>query len=189
MRREMATTRRSLSPERREAAREQIGRRILAMPEYEHASRVLAYVALEDEASLEDVLRDVLASGRGLLLPRMGGDGLVFVAIRGLGTLRAGRFGVLEPDDGPSEKLEVGDLALVPGVAFDRAGGRLGRGGGYYDRSLPRATSSPLVFGVGYADQLVDAVPMGRHDRRVDGIVTDAGIVRVDPRDRSRDPG
>ncbi len=79
----------------------------------------------------------------------------------------------------------------MPGVAFDRRGRRLGRGGGHYDRVFPPATAAPLLLGVAFSFQLVDAVPVGPADRRVDGIVTELGIVRtaIPPRDPTRDSG
>ena len=92
--------------------------------------------------------------------------------------LRPGRYGVLEP---PAQaaviRPEEGDLVLVPGVAFDRAGNRLGRGQGFYDRAFPAsAPRPPLLIGVAYQIQLVDAVPHAETDRRVDAVVTELGL-------------
>ena len=66
------------------------------------------------------------------------------------------------------------DIAFLPGVAFDRWGGRLGRGGGYYDRVLSKARPElPFLCGLSYAFQVVDRVPMGPHDMRVDAVVSE----------------
>lgn len=93
-----------------------------------------------------------------------------------------GRFGVLEPPAGaPEEAPAVGDAVVVPGVAFDRAGGRLGRGGGHYDRAFPPgAPGAPLLVGFAHAFQLVECVPSDSHDRRMDAIVTERGMIWVE---------
>lgn len=160
------------------------------MPEFEAARRVALYVALPDEVPMDPLATAARASGRELLLPRSSPDGSVFAGVQSVGALRVGRFGVLEPPpDAPAATLGTRDLVLVPGVAFDRAGGRLGRGSGWYDRALPHGVDSPRLFGVGFAFQLVDSVPMAPHDRAVDGFVSEQGILRARPRDRARDPG
>ncbi|HEY8924834.1 MAG TPA: 5-formyltetrahydrofolate cyclo-ligase, partial [Polyangia bacterium] len=98
--------------------------------------------------------------------------------------LRAGRFGIPEPPAG-NEEVALGqiDLLIVPGVAFDRDGRRLGFGGGYYDellRTRPAAAGSaaPVVLGLGYDFQIVDACPAEPHDQMIDGVVTDARVIR-----------
>jgi 5-formyltetrahydrofolate cyclo-ligase len=179
LRREVSALRGALSEAARTGAAAAVARHARSLPEYARAERVAAYAALPDEVSMGALLGDVLASGRVLLLPRLTGDALEFVAVSDLAALRAGRFGVAEPDaSGRAEPLATGDLVFVPGVAFDARGGRLGRGLGFYDRILPHGVGSPSVFGVAFACQLVAAVPMASHDRRVDGVVTERGVVR-----------
>jgi 5-formyltetrahydrofolate cyclo-ligase len=160
------------------------------MPEFAAARCVALYAALPDEIPMDRLAVAVRTSGRELLLPRSAPDGHAFASVESLDALRAGRFGVLEPSpDAPVATLRAHDLVLVPGVAFDRAGGRLGRGRGWYDRALPRGAASPRIFGVGFAFQLVESVPMAPHDRSVDGFVSESGVVRVLPRDLALDPG
>jgi 5-formyltetrahydrofolate cyclo-ligase len=127
----------------------------------------------------EGLLRIVLATGRGLLLPRAGAeDQLEFASVTDVTTLVVGPFGALEPASScRSEALQPADLVLVPGVAFDRSGRRLGRGGGWYDRSL--SADLLAVFGIGFAFQLIDRVPATSRDRRVAGIYTERGLWRV----------
>jgi len=85
------------------------------------------------------------------------------------------RFGMLEPAaDLPVVDPAALDVVLVPGVAFDRRGGRLGFGGGYYDRLLP--TTPALRVGVAYDECLADVLPCGEHDQRMDWIVTPSGL-------------
>ena len=87
---------------------------------------------------------------------------------------------MLEPPSGAAVRPAAGDVVVVPGVAFDRAGGRLGRGRGYYDRAFPVGEAdAPRLVGFAYAVQLVEHVPCDSRDRRVDAIVTEEGVHRV----------
>lgn len=189
----MRVRRRSLDPEARRAAGVEVERLVTASPEFQQARRVALYAALADEVPTEGLLHVVLETGRVLLLPRAASAGrLEFASVREPGALIEGSFGTLEPAPScPSARLSPDDLVLIPGVAFDRAGRRLGRGGGWYDRSLPG--DLPRVFGVGFAFQLVEAVPANARDRRVAGIYTEAGLWRVGgtggPAEVSDDPG
>jgi 5-formyltetrahydrofolate cyclo-ligase len=165
---------------------------VLALAEFERADRVAAYVALDDEVPTDAVVDAVLARGRALLLPRVVGDRLEFAAIADRAQLRPGGHGVLEPLAAcAATALTASDLVLVPGLAFDRGGRRLGRGGGHYDRAFAAARVQPFRVGIAFSFQLVASVPAGRLDRPVDAIATEAEFVRVAPetRDPTRDPG
>jgi 5-formyltetrahydrofolate cyclo-ligase len=192
LRREMQARRRAVGPAERAAAGDGVADHVLRSPEFGAALRVALYAALPDEIPTDRLLRAVLASGRVLLLPRMRIDGaLEFAAVTDLGGLRGGRFGTLEPPASePPSRLAPGDLVLAPGVAFDRRGGRLGRGLGAYDRSLPTGARAPRCFGLAFAFQLVPVVPEQGHDRRVDAVATEVELVRAGPtRDLAADPG
>jgi 5-formyltetrahydrofolate cyclo-ligase len=93
---------------------------------------------------------------------------------------------VLEPPlQAEAVALAEGDLVLVPGVAFDRAGHRLGRGGGFYDRAFPAgAPRAPFLMGVAYEIQLVDVVPHGEGDRCMQAVVTERALYRAEVRAR-----
>ncbi len=175
----MRARRRRLDSEWRRTAGAAVERLVTASSEFQRARRVVLYAALPDEVPTADLLHVVLETGRILLLPRAASDGrLEFAPVCGLDALREGSFGTLEPVPScPSAMLFPDDLVLIPGVAFDRAGRRLGRGGGWYDRSLPADLEN--VFGVGFAFQLVEAVPANPRDHRVVGIYTEAGLWRV----------
>jgi 5-formyltetrahydrofolate cyclo-ligase len=189
----MRAQRRALVPDVRRAAGSAVQRLVVASPEFHRSERVVLYAALPDEVPTEEMLRAILETGRRLLLPRAAGaEQLEFAAVEDLAELVPGPFGTLEPvRSRVAETLRREDLVLIPGVAFDRSGRRLGRGGGWYDRSLSDVLSA--VYGISYEFQLIDAVPATRRDRRVAGIYTEAGLWRVPvpaaAREVSGDPG
>ena len=147
------------------------------------AGFVLGYLALADEARIDGALAVQVAAGRRVLLPVSTPGGLRFGAWSPLQPLAPDHEGVLAPEAGGTEGLPAGrGILLVPGRAFDAAGHRLGRGGGYYDRLLARLQEAGrgrelLVLGIAYGCQLVDAVPVEQHDRSVDLVVTESGLV------------
>ncbi len=188
----MRSRRRSLSPEDRQAAGVAVAQVVIALAEFVRADRVAAYVALEDEVPTDAILAAVFASRRRLLLPRVAASGLEFAAIEDLAQLQRGGWGVLEPPDACAAlPLGPGDLVIMPGLAFDRCGRRLGRGGGHYDRAFDVAGDQPFRVGIAFSFQLVAAVPIGRFDQPVDGVATELCFVRAspEPRDPPRDPG
>lgn len=129
-----------------------------------------AYAAL---ASEPDVLTP-WPEGKVVLLPRVDGQRLVLHEIAGPAMLRRGAFGVLEPGDECPGREPKADVILVPGMAFDRSGGRLGRGKGYYDRLLE--SFEGVRVGVCFEEQVVEAVPSEPHDKRLDFLLTPAGL-------------
>jgi 5-formyltetrahydrofolate cyclo-ligase len=188
----MRARRQSLASDARLHAGAAIAQTVFALPEFQHAARVAAYAGLSDEVPTDAIIESVLASGRTLLLPRIVEDRLEFAVVADPSSLRPGRWGVLEaPDSCVASALAPDDLALVPGVAFDRCGRRLGRGGGHYDRAFAAREAPPFRIGLAFSFQVVEVVPAGRGDQSVDGIATESGFLRAPPRPRdpSLDPG
>lgn len=95
--------------------------------------------------------------------------------VQAFSELRPGAYGILEPDvDGAREgKIDELDVVFVPGVVFDRDGYRIGYGGGYYDRFLPKLMPQTLCVGVAFSLQVVESVPRDAFDRRLHGLVTE----------------
>lgn len=146
------------------------------------ARTVIGYAAFGAEVDIDALLAHLAARGRGVFLPFVDGDDLGIARVSDLeGDLAPGYRGVREPKaiGRRAARPERVDVALVPGVAFDRSGGRLGYGGGHFDRLLARLRPQAAVVGVAYGVQVVKAVPRGSHDRGVDLLVTEAGILRV----------
>ena len=143
------------------------------------AKRIALYAALPYELPTRPLFDAVVEKMGAALLPRTADPlGLEFFAVECWEELRPGTFGVLEPqNDGTAVRLMPGDLVVVPGVAFDEDGYRLGHGKGYYDRAFAAELGdAPTLVGFGYEFQIVDAVPHDHRDRQMDAIVTDRKV-------------
>jgi len=172
----MEARRRAVPPgAAREAAR-QVLLALLAEARVRDAGRIALYADLPGELPTRSVFEGLARLARPRLLPRVRGEALEWAEVGDGEALAPGRFGVLEPTGPAVAAPGPGEVALLPGLAFDANGGRLGRGGGYYDRAFPETAPSPLLVGVGYGFQCVAAVPRGERDRRVDAIVSEAGF-------------
>lgn len=147
---------------------------LLGHRHWAEASTVALYWPLPGEVPVDDLVR--AAGSRTLLLPRCEGRTLVFHRWRPGETLVPGPFRLAEPPPtAPVVDVTEVDLFIVPGLAFDRSGGRLGRGSAYFDRALSRRRG--MAVGCAWAMQVVDRVPLEPHDVRLDGLVTEAGWV------------
>ena len=151
----------------------QLCRQVLALPRWRDAGIVLLYHALPDEPDLQTLLEDALLCGKQVLMPVVVKDDLLLRRYKGPGFLREGAFHILEPtgpEFPPSRYHEI-SLALVPGVAFDVEGHRLGRGRGYYDRFLPRLTHA-YKLGICFPFQIFPSIPHEFHDIAMDEVVS-----------------
>ena len=145
---------------------------ILRSPQFRQAHTVLLYHALADEPDLGLLLDEALYLDKQVLLPVVVGDDLVMSNFKSHNDLKEGAFHILEPQGKtfPTGCYDEIDLALVPGVAFDNVGHRLGRGRGYYDRLLPRL-SRAYKMGICFPFQLFPAIPSEPHDVLMDEVV------------------
>jgi 5-formyltetrahydrofolate cyclo-ligase len=180
MRDALSARRRRVPPQEAERAGRALAAAFAESPELRGARRVALYASLPDELPMRPCFDVALAAGREVLAPRIGLDRrLRFHRLQAWDDLRPGRYGVPEPDaGGVAITPGPGDLVLVPGLAFDAQGHRLGRGGGFYDAAFPPGIGGPLLVGVGYEFQIVDAVPHDAHDRSMDAIATERGLRR-----------
>jgi 5-formyltetrahydrofolate cyclo-ligase len=180
LREELRDARRGVSADALRRASEGIRRVLDAAPGLRSARRVAAFVGVRGEPDTRDWIAAWLASGRRCWLPRVDPSGaprLAFHEVRDLAALEAGPFGLLEPPaQGEQADLDELDVVLVPGLAFDRGGARLGQGKGYYDRALAavRARAQPLRAGVCLAQGLLEPgrIPMAPTDVPMHAVVT-----------------
>ena len=164
---------------------DRIAARIVALPSFAAARTVLLYSALPDEVPTAALMKRAFEDDKRLALPRVSADAEgLFEAVlcADLDQLAVGAFGLLEPDPAsPSLSPHEIDLVIVPGRAFDRRGGRVGRGKGYYDRFLPRLRTDAEVVGVAFACQIFDdQLEGGPHDVRVRTVVTETEVFVTD---------
>lgn len=176
LRHAMRARRRALSQEEQRRASLAVLERVRAFAPYREARSVMAYMACRGELDLSPVLLDALAQGKTLLLPRCEAPGIMTARrVTDLSQLAPGAYGLMEPAQCcavfPPEEI---NLIFVPGTAFDALGGRLGQGGGYYDRFLARTKA--LRAGVCHDFALIARVPAQAHDMRMDCIFTPGGM-------------
>lgn len=178
LRRLVLARRSRLDAEERESLAASLTDRLLALPEVAEADRVCAYVSISSEVPTGMLLAAVLGAGKTLLLPYVADDGsLRASAIASPSELAPGYRGIPEPRARFPVDVATVDVIVVPGVAFDPTGARLGFGGGFYDAFLRGAPRVARV-GVCFELQIVDDVPSTERDERVDAIVTEERVIR-----------
>jgi len=161
--------------------------RIMRIPEIASARCVAAYVALPGEPDLGDLLPRLLAQGTRVLLPVLRAD-LDLDFREHVGTLVPGALGTREPPPAAAAgDLTDAEALIIPALAVDRSGRRLGRGGGSYDRALARSAAGAAVIAVVYDQELLDRVPTEPHDRSVTMVVTPSRTLRCEPSDGTRE--
>ena len=142
---------------------------------------VSAYVATADEPPTGPLLDALRGRGTRVLLPVVGDDGLDWAEYEGEEHLAPARWGLAEPTGRRlgAAALADADAVLVPAMLVDRAGRRLGRGGGYYDRALVRARPGVPRIALVFDEEVVDEVPAEDHDQPVTAAATPSGLVRL----------
>ena len=149
---------------------------------YQKAELLLFYVSYRSEADTLQLLKEALGAGRKVAVPKVAGTDMVFYRITNFSQLVKGYKGILEPDteccEVITDDLPKHTLLFVPGCAFDEKGGRMGYGGGFYDRFM-EAYPEILRVALAYEEQLVEEVPREVHDKIVDVIVTEARMIQT----------
>jgi len=170
LRGQMLAARARMTDSQRKAAGRSLRDAVLALPQAQMAGTVAAYMSVGTEPDTRGLVYALWKRGTYVLLPLLLADGdLDWASYEGPDSLAPGPRGLLQPAHPPRGVTAVAsaDLVIVPALAVDRAGRRLGRGGGSYDRALARVGPSVPSVALLYDDELVDQVPAGRHDRPV----------------------
>ena len=137
-----------------------------------HAHTLLLYSALPDEVPTQTLIDELVAQGKTVLLPRVVSDtDMELRRYSGPADLQQGAFGIMEPTGELFTDYAAIDVAIIPGMAFDDEGHRLGRGKGYYDRFLAKLSPSTYKIGLCFSWQLVDHVPTDEHDIPMDEVI------------------
>lgn len=152
--------------------------RVLELSDFHNADTVALYSPIRNEVDTALLATAALEAGKTLCFPCVDGQDLHFVPVAALGELVEGRFGICEPRRSTTcFDVRRIDLLLVPGVAFDLHGHRLGYGGGFFDRFLAGSGFRGRRLALAYDFQIVDVLPAERHDQVVDLLVTDQRVI------------
>lgn len=137
-------------------------------PAFCAAKTILLYHSMKDEVFTHSFI-EKWSKSKHILLPVVKGDDLELCSYSTIDDLAIGAYGILEPVGTPFREYDKIDLVIVPGVAFDSSGCRLGRGKGYYDRLLPKIAAPKI--GICFPFQLVDEIPTEELDVRMDQVI------------------
>lgn len=176
LRRRMREQLKKQPPELRRSKSGLVLGRLMKDLDFQKSNAIMFYVSTDEEVDTVPLLKGMLKAGRAVAVPflnRTNGR-LIPVLIRSWKELEPGSYDVLEPRPDLAVPFDVQkiDLILVPGLAFDRSGNRIGRGKGYYDRFLNTLPSRAKRYGLAFDFQLVRAVPSTTGDERVDRVIT-----------------
>jgi len=154
-------------------------RNLLSLQEYDQADCIALYAPVHQEVDTSQILASAFGSGKRVLYPALCGKQMLFRPVESLEYFQEGPFGILEPcPTGVEHQADEAGLIVVPGVAFDLSGHRVGYGKGYYDRFLQHPGRKARLVGLCHDFQLIDGeIPAGGHDIQMDIIVTDRRIV------------
>ena len=180
IRREIRWRRASLTTEEKAWMDKAVLRQVLGFLETErrsgHRFSVYCYVSFGKEADTRNLLSELWKRQIPTAVPRVEGQQLHFYWIHGMEDLQPGFHGILEPEPACKPAADRSALVLVPGAAFSKAGGRLGYGGGFYDRFFMREPEHKKLA-LAYEFQIMEALPLEGYDVEMDGIVTEERMI------------
>jgi 5-formyltetrahydrofolate cyclo-ligase len=151
--------------------------KVMEMDEFAMAETVGAYCSIGTEVNTMHIIRAVLEMKKKLALPKVRGESIYFAEVRDIERdLERGQYKIMEPKD-HCAKTETMDLILIPGIAWDMHGHRLGYGKGYYDRYLSNINASSI--GLAYDFQVLESIPHDKDDFNVKMIVTEKRVIHT----------
>lgn len=178
------TLRKEMPPDQKAVCDARIRGRVLHSPEYRSCRTLVCFVSTPIEVDTKRLIKRALADGKDVAVPYCidGTRKMHFYRIHSLDELEPRTFGVLEPNPNTAERITdfSGALCIVPGLAFDHAGYRLGYGGGYYDRFLSKTfrPAGGVTAGICYANCIAHKLPRGRFDVPCDILITEKYLRR-----------
>lgn len=176
LRRLQLARRRALDPQLRTQWSLWAQQQLVQLSWFYRARTVALYSPIHGEVDTALLFSSALAAGKRVVFPRIDNQQMVFVAVEGRQDLEPGAFAALEPCGQAIVAVDDLDLVIVPGVAFDRYGFRLGYGKGYYDQAFEMCSFRCVLLGLGYSFQLEDRLPHEPHDVGLTGLVTEKEV-------------
>ena len=150
--------------------------KVLLSEDYRKSKNLFIFVSFRTEVDTHRIIKKALKDGKNVSVPKIISreKGMIAVKINHFHELKSGAYGILEPEDINLRMEESAiDLSYIPGLAFDRAGGRIGYGGGYYDRFLKMTRKDSKKIALAYSFQILDCIPKEKHDILMDRIISD----------------
>ncbi len=173
----------SIDPEIRLKKDNMIMDKVLSSPDFKKAKTILYFVSFRSEVATLPHIEEALKRGKRIVLPKVDNieRRLILYEILDTKEIKPGFMGIPEPEAVPERQRDINDVNLVimPGVAFDPDGNRLGYGAGYYDKLLAGLKRDIPLIAIAYEEQIVNALPSEDHDVRVNKIVTDKRVIQV----------
>lgn len=146
---------------------------------WREAFDIAIYISIKNEFSTAPLVERAWRDGKRVSVPKIlnfKAREMVFWPIKSWSDLRPGRMGIMEPTHDEALQFSESSLMLLPGLAFDNNGWRLGYGGGFYDCFLAQLSVKPRLLGLCFSEQIIEAVPHDQFDMPVEGICSDAGL-------------
>ncbi|MDI6704347.1 MAG: 5-formyltetrahydrofolate cyclo-ligase [bacterium] len=181
IRKEIRTKRDSLSEKEILEKSEIIKERLFALKEFKDAHIILFYVSTRSEVKTDEMIRQSLSLKKRVILPKVRGGDLLLSELKDFPKeLEKGAYGIYEPKSGYIREINHNeiDLVIVPGIAFDRFGFRLGYGGGFYDKLLSMMKNQSFI-GLAYEMQIIDKIPVREYDIAVHKIITEERVITI----------
>lgn len=169
LRKLISAKKRELSEEQIDSYSRELTDKLLSHPAYQKCRTLYAYLSYNQEVRTDMIIQEALNSGRVVAVPRVEGDQMTFRRLNSLSDTLPGFHGIPEPREDAEIICDKEALVLMPGLAFDREGHRLGYGGGFYDRFLEEEPHPTIALCYGF--QIVDEVPCEEYDLPVDYVI------------------
>lgn len=159
-----------------------IQKKFLSLKELENARQLALYASFKNEVLTDTILEYALGKGKDIFFPRVvrGRGGLAFLKVNGKKDLAVGSYEIHEPSHGRWSEMGAPssfDIIVVPGIAFDINGNRLGYGKGYYDRALGGIKKECLIAALAFDFQIADKIPAESHDIKMGKIITESRVI------------
>lgn len=177
LRKTLRAQRKAISPSARRKAARAVAKKVSLCAAIRRARRVAVYMSMASELPTGPLITALKARGIAVFTPAILRGALCFRPLVGT-HLQTHKLGMPQPRTGAALRASAMDLVVLPLLAFDARGVRLGQGGGYYDRALSRCRFKPYRLGLAYAKQQVDELPAEPFDQPLDAVLTERGLRR-----------
>ncbi|MGL5868870.1 5-formyltetrahydrofolate cyclo-ligase [Clostridium chrysemydis] len=171
---------RDLKKEENSLKDSKIFKNLISLNSYKRAKKVFIYIGFGSEINTKSLIKIMLREGKEVFVPKVLEEEMIALKITSLNNLIESKFKILEPIGEKSDiDGEEFDLIIMPGVAFDRSGNRIGYGKGYYDKYLKDIKSDIKKIALAYELQLIEEIETEEHDLKVDSIITENEIIDI----------